>query len=497
MTINQKTADRVGVDEGESLLVQGDLSKSENLLGGDGKTISEKENDVLNDVGKIMNETEPAHSREPTPDDAVEEQRLSSRMEASDDVIAPEKDGIAPEVERGDFVLFVDNDFYEADSSFEESFCESPELSLSDQMDRQSEMPAAPATGVRNEDSVLFSMVGQDMLRSNFSTSPYSIDESVADALSDIHSISRAASLSEAPDSSLDDLPVAPDPLLSSVAPLRKERRLGMLALIIVPTSLVLAAVIIGYAKYSFDDKVQESLTEQRVRDLQHRYDELIALLITAKPDSVANLRKQLEETQQKLALLRSEQKSIAVQGDNTDEGGEGASPPRARGKRSPGRNAASNKKKPKEAAASLLGDLEGTAAPSAASATPDAPSKQANALDDLLGKPPAPASETLTAPLDSLLSDGTKEKTKHRLSRADVQQGMRRVANQVKQCSNGDGGSMVMAVTILKTGAVSKAVATGAFAGSEMGKCAAKVIRGLRFPPTRNDVSVKYTFTL
>ena len=123
MTNNRKTADGVGVDEGESLLVQGDLSKSENLLGG---AMSEKENDVLDEVGKIMSETEPAPPEEPTPSAAVEKQHTSSLM-VRDDVLAPEKDDIAPEMEMSDFVLFADNDFYEAESSFEESFFGSPQ----------------------------------------------------------------------------------------------------------------------------------------------------------------------------------------------------------------------------------------------------------------------------------------------------------------------------------------------------------------------------------
>ena len=73
----------------------------------------------------------------------------------------------------------------------------------------------------------------------------------------------------------------------------------------------------------------------------------------------------------------------------------------------------------------------------------------------------------------------------------------MNSVAGRVKRCSQGRSGTVVMKVVIGKTGRVQSANATGPFAGSPVGSCAARAVRSARFPKTQQNLTVKYPFKL
>jgi hypothetical protein len=124
--------------------------------------------------------------------------------------------------------------------------------------------------------------------------------------------------------------------------------------------------------------------------------------------------------------------------------------------------------------------------------------SRSVGELDDLLGMPSKPSPKKETSSLDRLLEASRDAKAeKEQLSRLDIQRGMNRVSAEVKKCGNGSAMSVVVAVSILRTGKVSNAVATGSFAGSDTGRCVAKAVRDARFPRASRDITVKYTFTL
>jgi hypothetical protein len=70
-------------------------------------------------------------------------------------------------------------------------------------------------------------------------------------------------------------------------------------------------------------------------------------------------------------------------------------------------------------------------------------------------------------------------------------------VAPAVKSCGQGKGGTITMNITIGKTGRVSSASATGAFAGTPIGDCAARAVRRAKFPASTQNLNVKYPFKL
>ena len=82
-------------------------------------------------------------------------------------------------------------------------------------------------------------------------------------------------------------------------------------------------------------------------------------------------------------------------------------------------------------------------------------------------------------------------------LSRSAIQQGMNRVANRVKKCGKKETRPVVMSVTIGKNGNVKNVVATGSFAGTDIGSCVARIVRNATFPKAQRDMTVKYPFHL
>jgi hypothetical protein len=81
------------------------------------------------------------------------------------------------------------------------------------------------------------------------------------------------------------------------------------------------------------------------------------------------------------------------------------------------------------------------------------------------------------------------------RLSRDAVQAGMRRVAKRVKKCAKKETRPIVISVTIGKNGRVTNAAASGSFAGTDIGECAARVVRTAKFPLAKQAITLKYPF--
>ncbi|RMH38066.1 MAG: hypothetical protein D6689_20140 [Deltaproteobacteria bacterium] len=88
----------------------------------------------------------------------------------------------------------------------------------------------------------------------------------------------------------------------------------------------------------------------------------------------------------------------------------------------------------------------------------------------------------------------------KDKLSRADVQKGMRAVKAKVDACFQryGVAGTVVLKVVIDNTGQVAKVEPTGKFKGTETGTCVADAVAGARFPAfSGRPMSLTYPFLL
>ncbi len=397
-----------------------------------------------------------------------------------------------------DLKLYVDLDQYDLDDDMGELISFDVGVASKSPPRRSGGAPPSAAAR-RNEDSVLFSMVGQNIMRQHLSTSPYKIEDEVADAMSDIHALT-----SSTPPPPVKPPPVDSEwwsgPLLPSVAPLSNGRRWGLVgAGLAVAVSVAVGAIFL--LESNADDE-SEALAARQILELQNRYDQLVTLLAESTPEPVYQLRKELEETRRELALVRAARNDrdateddSSIDADPSLEGGRGA-------------------ESKSGLACAKAGGPDGTrpchqsrrgGRPSRNAPPPDpkpAPVK-VQAIDDLdalLGirakasseKSPVASSPMKRAPSKKETADGKEGP----LTRADVQSGMRRVADQVKRCGQGE-GAIVMAVTIARNGRVSKAFATGALAGSKIGRCATDAVRSARFPQSSRDVTVKYTFTL
>ncbi|MCP4602032.1 MAG: hypothetical protein GY847_16205 [Proteobacteria bacterium] len=133
----------------------------------------------------------------------------------------------------------------------------------------------------------------------------------------------------------------------------------------------------------------------------------------------------------------------------------------------------------------------------SAGSAAPPR-QKGGDKLDDLLGgslaKPKKRRTKTKSA---SSHSSKSSSEVKDKLDRNDVQRGMGAVSRRVKACARGQRGTVTMKVIIGKTGRVISAAATGPFAGTPAGSCAARAVRTAKFPKTKKNLTVRYPFRL
>jgi TonB family protein len=81
------------------------------------------------------------------------------------------------------------------------------------------------------------------------------------------------------------------------------------------------------------------------------------------------------------------------------------------------------------------------------------------------------------------------------KLTREQVQSGMNGVSGAVKKCGQGQTGTVTVQVMVAPTGRVTSATTTGSFAGTPAGLCAARAVRGARFPQAKNSLTVTYPF--
>jgi hypothetical protein len=237
-----------------------------------------------------------------------------------------------------------------------------------------------------------------------------------------------------------------------------------------------LAALLVW--KFSVDEKIEETVTVHRMNDLQVQYYKLVALLVAAEPSSVSSLRDQLEQTRRELILLKEERSATEAAPSFSQL------PAPSSGRE----NAALKRKSPSS-------NLKPANIASAPVDAPRAAKRNSDDLDDLLGGPYAVDKQATDTTLPGLFDE--KISARKSLSRPDIQKGMQAVAQQVKQCGNGNGGLLVVSVSIVPSGKVSQALVTGAFATGEVGKCAAEAVRSARFPASERNTSIKYTFQL
>jgi hypothetical protein len=115
---------------------------------------------------------------------------------------------------------------------------------------------------------------------------------------------------------------------------------------------------------------------------------------------------------------------------------------------------------------------------------------------------PPAAPVAAKTDPLDKLIN-GEKDqpsaaKLPKSLTRPQVRAGMSKVAAVVKSCGGGQGGSLVLHVTIRGDGTVGAAKALGSHAATPVGSCAARYVRRAKFPRFSDPLlRVKYPFAI
>jgi predicted Zn finger-like uncharacterized protein len=120
--------------------------------------------------------------------------------------------------------------------------------------------------------------------------------------------------------------------------------------------------------------------------------------------------------------------------------------------------------------------------------------------IDDLLsnalsGSPSRPARGGAAAPAAAPAGGGGPETP----GRADVVSAMQGVTPAVQACGNGEHGTATVALTVTgSTGRVTGANVTGQFAGTPIGSCIARAVRGATFPHfSRPTFTVNYPFRL
>lgn len=170
-----------------------------------------------------------------------------------------------------------------------------------------------------------------------------------------------------------------------------------------------------------------------------------------------AQLREEREEREKRLAELREkrEQEKAAAAASKNDKGGKGG--------------------KGGDAIDDILGGITGGNAP----AKKDPPKEVAD-------KTPPPSEPA-----------GGKS-----LSKGDVQRVIRGAYGQVSACNANQAdkksGTVTVRFTIQPSGAVGGAQVTGGFAGTPVGGCIARVVRGLRFPSfSGSPVTITFPFVL
>lgn len=212
-------------------------------------------------------------------------------------------------------------------------------------------------------------------------------------------------------------------------------------------------------------------------------------------------LQKQLQEAR---AAQAGKGGSGSVQTDDEvedEDDGEGSSGSSSKKTGSKSSRPSSSAKKPSSGGASKSSK---SSSDDSSSSKSDEPSPSANQkggsdeLDDLLGGSLAkPGKKKAPAKASAASSGGGGGGVKANLDRNDVQSGMASVAGRVKNCGQGASGTVTLKIVIGRTGRVMSANATGPFAGTPVGACAARAVQTAKFPQTQNNLTVRYPFKL
>jgi hypothetical protein len=161
-----------------------------------------------------------------------------------------------------------------------------------------------------------------------------------------------------------------------------------------------------------------------------------------------------------------------------------------------------SSKSSSKKSSSSKSGSKSksGSSHTASADATPPAPAatkskkKSASILDDLLSGGSAKKKKKSKPKSSKSSSNGPSG---DKLSRAQVIAGMNKVKGSVRRCGQGKTGTVKIKAAISPSGSVTSAIATGTFAGTATGACAARAVRRAKFPRSSKSTTVTYPFKL
>lgn len=356
------------------------------------------------------------------------------------------------------------------------------------------------AAGERNENSVLFSLGNlKTLAEASRQPVPANIPRDEASGLIDIRRLARLSPQDASPESVAPPVYQSPGftPVLGAptlAAPERKSppwTKLAVaagIALVSATTAIVATLALRG----GDDDAATQAQIEALTKQLAALTD---GSENGANEEAIARLKSQLEEKRRERRGEASEDHSVKEVATVASAGEPAAASTSSARKR---------KASPRRSTVSAKGGSAKRAAPAKSEAEPAEPTAKpgrvVNELDDLLGADGSGAkkrSASSSSAAKSGRGNASGGGAKASLSRSDVQRGMGAVAPAVKRCGQGNGGTITMSVTIGKTGRVSNAAATGAFAGTPIGSCAARAVRRAKFPASQKTLNVKYPFKL
>ena len=350
--------------------------------------------------------------------------------------------------------------------------------------------------GIRDDNFVLFSAATLARVKGDFSTRTYQNDEEVADALMDIHDLSRTANdetdveaLNGAMEAVLSMPPVSEPPVQQLVKGGKALKTAGILAVAVI-SAVVGAGLYSRFSSHAGRDDTAATEKNARIAELQKKSDELETVLASANSESVESLKRQLNETREELELLKSKQRQEREESTQKDNAQIDMASP-------------SLGSKPRKSN-TVPGERPATA--ERASSPPQEPSSnntQRTDKDDelsyLLDTPTQPkAASNVAAPKPAVQSETDDLLLlPNSLSRDDVRIGMRRILAKVRRCGNGETASVTMDITIDTKGRVTNATALGPFADTPIGYCVSSVVKTAHFPKSQSGATVQYPFSL
>lgn len=402
----------------------------------------------------------------------------------------------------------------------------------SDQPAGSPRVSAAQAmTGQRNENSVLFSLSNLQALAATpsasdgggggmFSSAGRAVSPAAApvpgeeaSGLIDIRSLAGSIN-AEKENTGVEDLismgggGFAPSLGAPVLAPqntgLSLPIKIGIIAGGVFVAALIVVLIVM-VMKGSDGDSGQ--LREAEIEELKKQLLEMRAT--GGSSQQIENIQSQIAQKEQQQSNTRmAAAVAQKVSDDSTEEGLDESEDAKKAGKRSgaPGKRTtgpAAAGARPKPASGGISGTPKSTASAEPAPTGGGAAPKRrggADELDDLLGgslSKPKKAPAAAPSGGEGGGGGGGGGTGKKSLDRNDVQNGMNSVANGVKACGQGQSGTVTLKVVIGRTGRVMSANATGPFAGTPVGSCAARAVRSARFPASDANLTVHYPFRL